>query len=60
MTSPCIDAGDPDSPLRNELLSVPRDPDNEWGENLCINMGAYGGTAQASMPPLGWISGKGE
>jgi len=55
MTSPCIDAGDPDSPLCNELLSVPRDPDNEWGENLRINIGAYGGTARASMMPLGWM-----
>jgi hypothetical protein len=26
-----------------ELLSVPDDPDNEWGENIRINMGAYGG-----------------
>lgn len=23
----------------------------DWGENLRINMGAYGGTAEASMPP---------
>jgi hypothetical protein len=56
VTSPCIDAGDPDLPLRDELLSVPRDPDNLYGLNLRINMGAYGGTAQASMPPLGWAS----
>ena len=54
VTSPCIDAGDPDSPLGNELLSIARDPYNEWGENLRINMGAYGGTSQASMAPLGW------
>ncbi|MHC4355477.1 MAG: right-handed parallel beta-helix repeat-containing protein, partial [Planctomycetota bacterium] len=53
-TSRCIDAGNPDSPLGEELMSVPRDLDNEWGVNLRINMGAYGGTAQASMPPLGW------
>ena len=55
VTSPCIDAGDPDSPLGDEPMSIPRDPDNEYGVNLRINMGAYGGTAQASMPPLGWI-----
>lgn len=55
ITSPCIDAGDPDSPLGDELLRVPRDPDNEYGVNLRINMGAYGGTAQASMAPLGWL-----
>ena len=54
VTSPCIDAGDPDSPLADELLSVPRDPDNEYGVNLRINMGAFGGTRQASMPPYGW------
>jgi len=54
-TSPCIDSGDPASPLYDEPMSVPRDPDNIYGINLRINMGAYGGTAQASMPPLGWL-----
>jgi len=54
VTSPCIDAGDPASLLGDEPLSVPRDPNNEYGVNLRINMGAYGGTAQASIPPLGW------
>ncbi len=54
VTSPCIDAGSPDSPLGDEPLSIPRDPDNEYGVNLRINMGAFGGTRQASMPPLGW------
>ena len=38
-TSPCIDAGNPDSDFSAEL------PPN--GD--CINMGAYGGTPQASM-----------
>ncbi len=38
-TSPCIDAGDPDSPWQNE-------PEPSGGR---INLGAYGGTAQASM-----------
>jgi parallel beta-helix repeat protein len=51
ITSPCIDAGNPGSPLGEELLSVPNDPNNEWGRNLRINMGAYGGTAEASMSP---------
>jgi parallel beta-helix repeat protein len=55
ITSPCIDAGDPASSLGDEPLSVPRDQDNEYGINLFINMGAYGGTCQASIPPLGWI-----
>lgn len=53
VTSPCIDAGNPGSPLASELLTVPDDPNNEWGVNLRINMGAYGGTVQASMPPHG-------
>jgi predicted outer membrane repeat protein len=54
VTSRCIDAGNPGSPLGEELLSVPYDPNNEWGENLRINMGAFGGTAEASMPPYDW------
>ncbi|TKJ38696.1 MAG: hypothetical protein CEE38_03045 [Planctomycetes bacterium B3_Pla] len=49
VTSPCIDAGDPDSPLGAELLFVPDDPNKELSENLRINMGAYGGTIQASI-----------
>jgi hypothetical protein len=40
-TSPCIDAGDPNGPIGLEPLP-----------NGCIvNMGAYGGTPQASMSP---------
>ena len=54
VTSRCIDAGNPGSPLRDELMSVPDDPCNIWGENIRINMGAYGGTAEASMPPYDW------
>ena len=54
VTSPCIDAGNPGCALGDELLSVPDDPNNEWGENLRINMGAYGGTAEASMALPGW------
>jgi CubicO group peptidase (beta-lactamase class C family) len=41
VTSPCIDAGDPGTPLGSEPL-------NNGG---IINMGAYGGTSQASMSP---------
>ncbi len=55
VTSRCIDAGDPDSPLGEELMSVPRDPDNMYGVNRYINMGAFGGTYQASMPPRDWL-----
>ncbi len=54
VTSLCIDAGNPGAALGEELLSVPDHPDNEWGENVRINMGAYGGTSQASMGPVGW------
>lgn len=38
-TSPCIDAGDPDSDWTAEL----------WPHGRHINIGAYGGTTQASM-----------
>jgi CubicO group peptidase (beta-lactamase class C family) len=41
VTSPCIDAGDPSTTLGSEPL-------NNGG---IINMGAYGGTSQASMSP---------
>jgi predicted outer membrane repeat protein len=54
ITSRCIDAGNPGSPLGDELLSVPDDPDNIWGQNLRIDMGAFGGTAEASIPPYDW------
>jgi hypothetical protein len=54
VTSQCIDAGNPGSPLNAELLGMPDDPDNKWGINLRINMGALGGTAKASMPPYNW------
>jgi hypothetical protein len=39
LTSPCIDRGDPDSDWTSEL----------WPHGRCINLGAYGGTAQAGM-----------
>jgi len=54
VTSRCIDAGNSGSPLSDELLTIPSDPTNEYGQNIRINMGAYGGTAQASMPPYDW------
>ena len=41
VTSPCIDAGDPNSPVGDEP-----EPNGD-----IINMGAYGGTAEASMSP---------
>jgi parallel beta-helix repeat protein len=54
VTSWCIDSGNPGTPLRDEPESVPRDPDNIYGVNVRVNMGVYGGTSQASMPPHGW------
>ena len=45
VTSLCIDAGNPGCLLGDE----PGDPDN-----VRINMGAYGGTAEASRTPVGW------
>ena len=42
-------------PLGDEPLSIPEDPNNEYGVNLRINMGAYGGTAEASIAPHGWV-----
>jgi hypothetical protein len=42
VTSPCIDAGDPNSPVGDE-------PEPNGGR---INMGAYGGTAEASKSRL--------
>jgi thermitase len=53
VTSPCIDAGNPGSPLFDEPLSIDGDISNRWGQNIRINMGAYGGTIEASMAPPG-------
>jgi hypothetical protein len=47
VTSPCIDAGNPGCPLGDE-------PSN--ANNVRINMGAYGGTAEASKTPADWRS----
>jgi predicted outer membrane repeat protein len=46
-TSPCIDAGNPGCPLGDE----PND-----SNNVRVNMGAYGGTAEASNSPAYWRS----
>ncbi|MBC2722395.1 MAG: right-handed parallel beta-helix repeat-containing protein [Desulfosporosinus sp.] len=54
VTSRCIDAGNPGSLLNDEPLSIPDDPGNERGVNIRINMGVYGGTTEASMPPYDW------
>jgi hypothetical protein len=54
ITSPCIDAGNPGSPIDGELSNIPDGPSNLWGTNLRINMGCYGGTNEASIPPHDW------
>ncbi len=53
-TSPCIDAGNPGTAFGREPRTLPRDPDHTWGVNVRVDMGAYGGTAYASMGPPGW------
>lgn len=50
VTSPCIDAGDPASALVGELLTSPINPAVAV-VNTRIDMGAYGGTAEASLAP---------
>jgi hypothetical protein len=54
VTSRCIDAGNPGSSLADELITIPLDSTHDFGENIRVNMGAYGGTNQASMPPHNW------
>lgn len=46
-TSPCIDAGNPGCPLGDEPADA---------NNVRINMGAYGGTAEAGKTPADWRS----
>ena len=45
-TSPCIDAGDPQVDWSKE----------PWPNGKRINMGAYGGTSEASISPLGCVA----
>ncbi|MCF7954575.1 MAG: DUF1565 domain-containing protein [Phycisphaerae bacterium] len=52
-TSRCIDAGIPSYGLNSEPLTISLDPENQWAANIRVNMGAYGGTATASMAPHG-------
>ncbi len=51
VTSPCIDAGDPSLSLGDEVPCEAGDPLSERAINLLINIGAYGGTAEASLAP---------
>jgi hypothetical protein len=50
VTSPCIDAGDPASELFDEPLTSPNDSTGAV-INQRIDMGGYGGTAEASLAP---------
>jgi hypothetical protein len=50
VTSPCIDAGDPALLLLGEPLTSPKDA-TAAVVNTRIDMGAYGGTAEASLAP---------
>lgn len=54
VTSRCIDAGNPATSLQDEPVTFSFDPENEFGVNLRIDIGAYGGTSQASMAPWDW------
>ena len=49
-TSPCIDAGDPASPLLEEPAAMEQ-PGGQPYVNTRIDIGAYGGTAEASLAP---------
>jgi hypothetical protein len=51
-TSRCIDAGCPGYPITGETPVVPQIPG--YGVNIRSNMGAYGGTEEASLPPYHW------
>jgi len=50
VTSACIDAGDPTSSLQAEPTTM---PNGDPAVNERINMGAFGGTGQASVAPMG-------
>ena len=54
VTSRCIDAGNPGTPLGDEQMTLSVDPLNRFGRNVRIDMGFYGGTAEASMAPPNW------
>lgn len=51
ITSACINAGDPDAALGAELPTHPDDPGAVWSTNGRVNLGMYGGTAEASLMP---------
>ena len=50
VTSSCIDSGDPSHDVGAEIVVFPSGMDVQSRVNWQINMGCYGGTAQASLP----------
>lgn len=50
VTSSCIDGGDPSQDVGVEVIAFPAGMDVQSRVNWRINMGCYGGTAQASLP----------
>ncbi len=50
VTSSCIDGGDPAQDVGAEIVAFPVDTGVQSRVNWRINMGRYGGTAQASLP----------
>jgi hypothetical protein len=53
VTSPGVSAGDPMDGLGEELERAPGDPNGQYGFNHAVELGAYGGTTQASLAPNG-------
>ena len=51
VTSPCIDAGNPSALLGDEMPCEAGGVLSEWATNTQLNMGAYGGTSEASLAP---------
>jgi parallel beta-helix repeat protein len=54
VTSRCIDAGNPGSDPVLEPVILDVDPLGRFAVNQRLNMGYYGGTGEASMPPYDW------
>ncbi len=57
ITSPCIDAGDPSFDIGDEAVAFAPDMGVQSQVNWRVNMGCYGGTAQASLPFVDRIVG---
>jgi hypothetical protein len=53
-TSPCIDTGHPGQSAGDEPAVVPDGPNGVPAVNRRVNMGAYGGTSEATLPPPDW------